>query len=245
MLKQLSGYLLAVLANGFGIAGAIYGLIELVAWLVGKEIPIVTRKWRLAIGVMLVICAQFVVWQEEHARWSQENAAKIELQGETKQLRGELASKNENLSSLRDQLAQLASRPPQIQIPPSQIQIVRVPDTGKALVLTPAQTDALTTALRRFTGQSVSLFLHNTTPETNTFANALKTAMEKAGLTVTVDPGMVIGVVPHGVSMEFGEERTEIANVVAAMLINFGVAEKPISARKSTDRGIFRITIAP
>ncbi|MDA2913044.1 hypothetical protein MYX77_03635 [Acidobacteriia bacterium AH_259_A11_L15] len=111
--------------------------------------------------------------------------------------------------------------------------------------MTPSQASALSSALRRFSGQKVSLFLHNATPETDSFANALKTAMERAGLTVSVQRGTIFGVVPHGISMKIGEARMDIANVVSDMLINFGVAETPIRAKKASERDVFEIRIAP
>lgn len=117
MLNELWLYLLATVTTWFGFALAVLALVDLIARGRGRDIPHFSAKVRIAVGVMLFMCAQFVVWREEHKRANQEAANKAEFQGQVQRLQGELNGKNETISTLRDHLA---SRPPQVRIIPSQ-----------------------------------------------------------------------------------------------------------------------------
>ena len=248
LLNDLQQYFVAVMSNAFGIASGIYGLIELVALLLGKEIAIVPKRWRLGIGLSLLLCAQVAVWRGEHQKINLERDLRSKADAEIKSLERVVSGKDETLNELR---TQLASRPPQVQIPPihippSQVQIVRVPDVSTALTLTPRQAAIMADKSQRFSGQKIILFLNNATPEMFDFANTLAAAMKKAGLAVTVNRGMIFGRIPHGISMKIGEGRLDIASVLADLFIEFGWAEKPIPARKNEqDRSAFEITISP
>lgn len=120
MWQELANYLMAVLTNGFGIATGIYGVVELGYLLVaGKEIPKIPRNVRLAIGFVLLICAQFMAWRGERKGWEQEREVRIVAEKESKRLEGVVSGKDETISNFRDQLL---ARPPQIQFPPIQIE---------------------------------------------------------------------------------------------------------------------------
>ncbi len=120
MVEELRLYFLAVLSSWIGIATAIYGAIELLFLLTGKQIPVVPPKWRLGIAVVLIFCAQFVVWRGQYERRNQEHTARIIAEGGIKKLEGEAAERDKQIEQYRDLLA---SRPAELV----QAQIVAPP----------------------------------------------------------------------------------------------------------------------
>jgi hypothetical protein len=121
---------------------------------------------------------------------------------------------------------------------------------AKPLKLEEAQAAAIVERLRRFSGQSVEIFLVGDRTETQTFGSKLQETLEAAGVNATLSiAGMLIrnngAPPPPGISVSVGEARLATAEALGTILRQQGVIDAPLGGIKAPTPDEFTIYLAP
>ena len=108
-----------------------------------------------------------------------------------------------------------------------------------------AQMQTLHTALAAFKGQKVSIVTYPGDPEISAFANEIKTALESAGMVVTLAPALIYGKAQPGIAWEVGANRRQFAIALAKAFVDAGVCSGAITATESEHGDLLEITVGP
>jgi len=111
--------------------------------------------------------------------------------------------------------------------------------------ITPAQKARLRVDLGPLALKNLSVFVISGDPETNKFSDQLVDALKSAGLNVQVTPGIILGNVRAGISMNVGNNRITDANILANALVDAGLATKPVPAEHVEDAEVLQLTVGP
>lgn len=93
------------------------------------------------------------------------------------------------------------------------------------LTLTDVQQSDITSLMKPYVGQKISIFLNNETDSTWEFGSQLRAAFENAGVSVYMTYGIVAGArpVPSGISISFSGDRKPMADAIVSALVGCGV----------------------
>ena len=117
------------------------------------------------------------------------------------------------------------------------------------LAMTPKQQAEISKAMKGFAGITVTVQANPPTKDTVEFGKMLEGALKGAGLITTgiYNSRMMFAntVDFPGMSIDFGNDRSNVANALAKVMIHEGLIKAPIDRGPDTDSGLFVITIAP
>lgn len=133
----------------------------------------------------------------------------------------------------------------QLQVERERVARLRLEERLAPRHILPVQHNKIRAELAGFKGQTVSMIIHPGDPELSAFAGELKTALEDAGMLVTLNPALVFGKPQPGISLDVGSNRRQFATSLAKALLDAGVCSGPISATESDNAEQLEITVGP
>lgn len=116
------------------------------------------------------------------------------------------------------------------------------------LAMNDTQRDAISIAMRPFSGINVWIFCHDATDDSLRYAGQLAIGLRAAGIAVQgPDPGMALSTAgtPSGISLDLGDERIDAAKALIMAMQKVGLITNAIPAAHSPAKDKFQITIAP
>ncbi len=175
-----------------------------------------------------------------HAGAARANAQAELAYKEKRRIEADMAHSQVHHEQLRKENLQL-----QLAVEKERIARVKLEEQLGARRIGSAQQQTIQSALAAFRGQKIAIIIYPGDPEILAFANQLKTAIEGAGLVVSVAPALVFGKPQPGISFDVGAHRHELARALAKALVDAGVCSGPVSASEGTEADSLEITVGP
>jgi hypothetical protein len=99
--------------------------------------------------------------------------------------------------------------------------------------------------LSGFKGQKLAIITHAGDAESATFAGEIKSALEAAGVSVSIVPALMFGKAQTGITLEVGANRRQFATALAKAFVDAGVCHGPVTATESDDASLLEILVGP
>lgn len=116
------------------------------------------------------------------------------------------------------------------------------------LVMTDGQQDAISDAMRPFSGSKIDVTANTPTEDSMVYANRLGVALQRAGLVAPVQGAMIMPpqgeVIPAGISMVVDPARFNEASILALSMLNSGLISYKVPVQKG-GLGVLEVIISP
>jgi len=175
-----------------------------------------------------------------HAGAARANAQAAEAYREQRRLEADVAHAKTHHEQLRKENLEL-----QLAVEKERAARLQLEQRGADRHITAGQKQAIASALATSKGQRIVLTTQAGDAESAAFAAEISSALEGAGLSVSVAPALVFGHPQPGIVLEVGANRRQLAMSVAKALVDAGVCTGPITASDADDADLLEIAVGP
>ena len=168
------------------------------------------------------------------------NAQALLAHTEQRRLEADIAHAHAHHEQLRKETLEL-----QLALEKERAARVQLEQRSAGRRLTASQKQSIQSALASFIGTRLLLTTYAGDAESEAFASDIKATLEAAGLVVSMAPALVYGKPQHGISMEVGANRRQLAMALAKAFVDAGVCSGPITAAEADDANLLEITVGP